>query len=147
MEQIYQPTTKAELKQLVDDNNVYLGEIDVSLIADMSRLFYESERKLFSGIETWDVSNVENMSNMFKGAENFNGDLSCWDVSSVENMESMFLGAENFNSDISGWNVTNVRDMRFMFCGAKNFRCDISKWDMSKVENEGFMFYNTIRIS
>ena len=32
----YHPSTKDELKQLVDDDTINLGEIDVSKITDMS---------------------------------------------------------------------------------------------------------------
>ena len=53
-----QPVTNDELKILVQDESIYLGDIDVSLITDMSSLFYDSKRKDFSGIEAWDVSNV-----------------------------------------------------------------------------------------
>ena len=40
--------------------------------------------------ETWNVSNVKNMSNMFYGCKSFNQDISSWDVSNVTNMGSMF---------------------------------------------------------
>lgn len=62
----YFPKTKEELKELVKDKSVYLGYIDTSEITDMSLLFNNSCRKDFSGIEDWDISNVENMSSMFK---------------------------------------------------------------------------------
>ena len=32
----YKPQTKDELKELVKDENIYLGDIDTSLINDMS---------------------------------------------------------------------------------------------------------------
>ena len=35
----YKPKDKEELKKLVEDNNIYLGDIDTSLITDMSHLF------------------------------------------------------------------------------------------------------------
>ena len=68
----YKPQTREELQKLVQDENIYLGDIDTSLITDMSNLFYESSRKDFEGIECWDVSNVENMSYMFWECVNFN---------------------------------------------------------------------------
>ncbi|MBO7155570.1 MAG: BspA family leucine-rich repeat surface protein, partial [Campylobacter sp.] len=55
---LYAPQSKDELMDLIDDEDIYLGDIDTSAITDMSELFYESERKDFSGIENWDVSNV-----------------------------------------------------------------------------------------
>ena len=59
----YSPKTKRELQELIKDESIYLGDIDTSLITDMSNLFDGSHvyRRDFSGIESWDVSNVVNM--------------------------------------------------------------------------------------
>ena len=111
----YHPAAKEELKQLVTDEKIYLGDIETSHITDMSGLFGCSKRTDFSGIEKWDVSNVTNMSQMFFGASQFNSNLSQWDVSNVTNMSQMFCGAEEFNSDLSCWNVSNVTNMSGMF--------------------------------
>lgn len=90
----YKPTTKEELKNLCDDLRISLKNIDVSLITDMSYLFNQTQRVDFSGIEDWNVDNVENMSRMFCKAYNFNSDLSRWNVSSVRDMREMFFGAK-----------------------------------------------------
>ena len=65
----YHPTTKDELKELVDQliekrgNEANLNDIDTSEITDMFRLFCRSN---FNGdISEWDVSNVKNMFSMF----------------------------------------------------------------------------------
>ncbi|WP_243832919.1 BspA family leucine-rich repeat surface protein [Campylobacter sp. US12a] len=63
----YLANTKEELKTLVKGEAIHLGDIDTSKITDMSYLFFYSQRTDFSGIEKWDVSNVENMSFMFVG--------------------------------------------------------------------------------
>ncbi|WP_415579713.1 BspA family leucine-rich repeat surface protein [Helicobacter labetoulli] len=42
----------------------------------MGGLFYNSTRRDFSGIESWNVSNVTHMNSMFKGAKFFNADIS-----------------------------------------------------------------------
>ncbi|EDO8878945.1 BspA family leucine-rich repeat surface protein [Campylobacter coli] len=114
----YTPTTKEELRELVNNLSVNLADIDVSNITDMSHLFKNTQREDFSGIEEWDVSNVTNMSCMFSGAENFNQPLENWDVSSVTNMRSMFNGAENFNQPLASWNVSKVKNMERMFEGS-----------------------------
>ncbi|ENL7070958.1 BspA family leucine-rich repeat surface protein, partial [Campylobacter coli] len=36
------------------------------------------------------------------------GDLSKWDVSKVTNMDSMFKGCENFNGDLSKWGIKDT---------------------------------------
>ena len=73
----------------------------------------------YGNISTWDVSQVTNMSDLFKHKTTFNEDISNWDVSSVTNMHSMFYFATSFNQDIGSWDVSNVTDMRYMFFNAQ----------------------------
>ncbi|PZT48161.1 hypothetical protein B6S12_05420 [Helicobacter valdiviensis] len=110
----YKPKNQEELKRLIDDENVYLGDIDTSLIIDMHALFNKSVRKDFSGIGTWNVSRVKDMGYMFSKALYFNENISAWSVGNVENMEGMFHGAINFNQNLDAWDISNVRDFRFM---------------------------------
>ena len=89
----YHPTTKDELKELVDQliekrgNKANLNDIYTSEITDMHYLFVNSE---------------------------FNGNISEWDVNNAKDMYCMFYKSK-FNGDISNWNVSNVKDMRNMF--------------------------------
>ena len=39
----YAPKTKVELQELIKNESINLGDIDVSGITDMSNLFYEDE--------------------------------------------------------------------------------------------------------
>ena len=45
----YKPNSLQELKELVSDKSVHLGDIDTSLITDMTELFKDSTRKNFEG--------------------------------------------------------------------------------------------------
>ena len=105
----YHPTTKAELKELVNNNKIKLSQIDVSKMTDFEEVFRNCKRTDFSGIEKWDVSNVTNFRNCFRDCK-------------------------GFNADISGWNTSNAKTMSCMFAGCENFDCDISKWDVSKIQ-------------
>ena len=109
----YQPKTKEELKALCKDESVNLGDIDTSLITDMSYLLgssipgpgvcvavYYSERKDYSGIESWNTSRVTNMHDMFFGAKSFNQDIRNWNVSNVQFMSFMFEDAESFKQKL-----------------------------------------------
>lgn len=139
----YTPKTRYELKALVNDNNIYLGDIDTQYITDMRSLFYNSKRINFNGIELWDTSNVTTMENMFAETIYFNENISAWDVSNVENMKSMFWKAKSFNQPLNNWNVSNVTNMNSMFCGAKSFNQALHKWNVGKVQNMAFLFSET----
>lgn len=81
----YKPACTKELKELLE-KDVRLGDIDTSLITDMTELFLRSKRKDFDGLETWDTSNVTTMKGMFCMAKYFNHPIECWDVSKVGDM-------------------------------------------------------------
>jgi surface protein len=75
----------------------------------------------YGEINTWDVSNITDMSELFKSNTIFNSDISEWDTSNVLDMSGMFDDASAFNQDISSWDVSSVTDMRVMFAGTTNF--------------------------
>ncbi|WP_086253431.1 DarT ssDNA thymidine ADP-ribosyltransferase family protein [Campylobacter sp. P091] len=136
------PKTKDELRSLVREESLNLGDIDTSAITDMSWLFYESWRKDFSGIENWDVSSVTDMSGMFRGCENFNQPLDNWNVSSVANMSDMFADCYDFNQPLNNWNVSSVTNMSAMFYECYNFNQSLDNWDVSSVTSMSYMFYD-----
>ncbi len=51
----------------------------------------------YSHISKWNVSNVTDMSELFRGWEEFNEDISQWDVSNVYDMSVTFNECLNFN--------------------------------------------------
>ena len=112
---------------------------DLSQVTDMSDMFRLATA--FNGdISDWDVSSVTDMSSLFSGANAFNKSLVDWDVSSVTDMSNMFYFARAFNGDISGWNTSSVTDMSQMFDSADTFNGDISGWNTSSVTNMSGMF-------
>eukprot|EP00978_Attheya_sp_CCMP212_P003314 scaffold6828_cov53-Attheya_sp.AAC.4 len=114
---------------------------DVSRVEDFSNLFND-KYEFDENIGSWNVSNATRMFYMFDNACCFNQDLSSWDTSNVITMWSMFCNAPSFNQDISSWDTSNVVDMREMFCNATSFNQDISSWDTSNITCICSMFSN-----
>lgn len=106
----YTPQTRDDLKRLVDNFGINLGDIDVVNITDMSYLFKESTRKNFDGIEKWNVSNVKQMKCMFANCHLFNQDISGWDVRKVEKICQAFAFTSNFNQDLSKWQLDALKN-------------------------------------
>ena len=122
-----------------DDRHGPISLWDVSDVTDMSQLF-KCAYGFNADLSMWNVSKVNLMSEMFSRASDFNTDLSKWDVSRVIDMSSMFSDAVNFNSDLSMWKVRKVICMCATFSGATVFNADLSRWDVSSVTDTGGMF-------
>ena len=120
-----------------------IAEWDVSNVTNMSEMF-RGVWGFNSDLSKWDVSNVTNMSQMFEDATSFNCDLSEWDVSNVTTMSRMFEGATSFNRNLSKWGdkMSNVKSVMCMFEGATSFNGDLSEWDVSNVTVMSRMFNN-----
>ena len=115
---------------------------DLSRVLDMSNMF-KGATSFDGDISSWGVSSVTDTSYMFNGATSFNGDLSSWDVSSVTYMEGMFSGVTSFNQPLSSWDVSRVTNMRYMFFSATSFDRPLASWDVSRVTDMANMFFNT----
>jgi surface protein len=116
-----------------------IGSWCVSQVTDMSGLFKDAVG--FIEDLWWDVSSVTTMKEMFYGATSFDQDLSNWDVSRVDDMTDMFRDAASFNGNIGSWNTSSVTTMNGMFYQATAFDQDLSNWDVSSVKDMAWMFY------
>ncbi|SMG13641.1 Por secretion system C-terminal sorting domain-containing protein [Marivirga sericea] len=105
---------------------------DLSNVTNMS-LMFRGAANFDDDINDWQVGKVTNMSDLFLDAVNFNSNISDWDVSSVTNMSRMFFRSDAFNQDLSEWGVSQVRNMREMFSGAESFTSDLSGWNVNVV--------------
>lgn len=79
-----------------------------------------------SSFNTWDVSNVTDMSNTFSNAKLFNQDLNSWDTRKVTTFVQMFASASAFNGNITSWEIPAATNITLMFSGATAFNQDIS---------------------
>ena len=136
------PKNLRELQEIVKDDSVYLGDIEIPKnITSLADLF-NHKRKDFSGLETWDVSHITDMSGMFDSCKNFTGkEIENWNVSNVTNMGIMFFNCEKFNADLSKWDIRSVEKTAFMFQNCKNFTGKgLERWNTKKIENMMGMF-------
>ncbi|MFV0483532.1 MAG: BspA family leucine-rich repeat surface protein [Bacteroidales bacterium] len=95
---------------------------DLSLLGSMEGMFAFCHNLLGNDLfKNWDVSNVENMRELFREAQLFNIPIGTWNVGSVTDMSSMFRYANVFDQDIGAWNVSRVAVMDSMFLDAHAF--------------------------
>ncbi|WP_317899417.1 BspA family leucine-rich repeat surface protein [Aurantibacillus circumpalustris] len=120
--------------------NQPLNSWNTSNVVDISLLFYQAPA-FNQPLNSWNTSNVTVMLEIFESATSFNGDISTWDVSNVSDMRYVFYGAVAFNGNISLWNVSSVTDMSYMFYGAQSFNKNIGSWNVSSVTNMSYMLY------
>lgn len=114
----FKPKNRHELLELVRNNSIYLGDIDTILVTDMSYLFAKCNFRDFSRIDTWDVSNVENMSSIFCLCTDFKP-IGCWNVRKVKNMDYMFEYCKSFDQSLDSWDTKGLKTAVNMFHGSK----------------------------
>ena len=125
-----------DCESLIGNDN--FNSWDVSNVRNMSLMFTRSSFN--QEINDWDVSNVTNMNNMFSSTTEFNQDIGDWNVSKVTDMAAMF-GNSSFNQNIGSWDVGSVTTMHGMF-NESPFNQDIGNWDVRNVVKLNYMFYN-----
>lgn len=112
---------------------------DLSNVTNMS-LMFRGAANFDDDINDWEVANVTNMSDLFLDASSFNSDIGDWDVSAVTNMRRMFFRSTDFNQDLSDWRPGQVINLSEMFSGATNFTSDLSQWNVNVVTGIAGMF-------
>ncbi len=129
----------------IEDSERRYGPIntwDVSDVTDMSRLF-ASTPNFNKNINDWNVSNVTNMRAMFENARDFNQPLNNWNVGNVTNMHQMFANARDFNQPLNNWNVSNVTNMQALFANTRDFNQPLNNWNVGNVTDMARLFMNT----
>ena len=108
----------------------------------MANAFYGCSNLEYNTSDEPDLTQVTDMSAMFKEASRFDGDLSSWDVSNISNMSSTFAGADIFNGNISNWNVGNVVQFASTFNGATLFNQNLGNWNITNATTLFWMLNN-----
>lgn len=160
----YRPKTRAELDEIIyqrfeeNHQDPYLLDIDVSNIKNMKSLFSSHDdnsvlsRKDCNEIErldleSWNVSNVENMSYMFYGCRNLKEvKLNTWKTNKVRTLRCMFYECESLEQiDLSNFDTKNVLSFVDIFGYCSNLKyVNISNFNtrLAIKENICEMFWN-----
>jgi hypothetical protein len=100
---------------------------DIKVAADLWCRNRAAAEERYGNISDWDVSNVTDMSQLFRGQDPGGP------------MEDRFQGKDFFDDDIGDWDVSKVTNMYGMFWGALTFDLNITRWDMRHVTNKSDM--------
>jgi len=126
--------------------NVKSTAIDVpnlSNVTDMSGMFRNATNFTSNiSINNWDTSSVKDMSYLFSVAFAFNSPIGNWDTSKVTTMSNMFWNAKIFNQPLNTWQTSKVTDMTAMFKAAQAFNQPLNNWNTSMVTSMVDIFNN-----
>jgi hypothetical protein len=96
-------------------NNISrLGNWNTSNIERMEGVFRLAGNITAAPITGWNTGSVISMKRMFNNCR-FNSNINGWDVSNVQDFSEMFRDAGQFNQSLSSWDVSSGTDFRFMF--------------------------------
>ena len=134
----------------------------------MPALTFEELGYKILDVSQWGSNTWQDLSNMFRGASNFNitatdkpmiavgarmdgtfsyatsfnSPLEHWDIRNVTSLRGTFYQASNFNQPLNIWNTGSVESMNETFAEAASFNQDLSNWNTAFVTNMMGMFLN-----
>jgi surface protein len=120
-----------------------LNSFNMSNVTNVSYMF-GSCANFDTPINNWNTSSITNMSGMFFGASKFNQSIGTWNTASVTNMSSMFNGASSFNRSLNTWNTGAVTNMSNMFFGASSYNQSMINWNTANVTGMSGMFFGAL---
>ncbi|KAG7357589.1 fibronectin domain containing protein [Nitzschia inconspicua] len=140
---MYDPSfNKDDMEEIACKYGFPIDSWNVSQVTEMSQLFFWF-RHDHSSVENWDPSDIYEMNSV----PYFNLYIGSWNTSNVTNMNFMFENAFHFNQDIGKWDVSNVESMNGMFHSALAFNQDIGRWNVSNVKGMDKMFYSAMEFN
>lgn len=116
---------------------------NLSNVTDMSGMFRNATNFTSTiSINNWDTSSVQDMSYLFSATLVFNSPLGNWNTSQVTTMSNMFSNAKIFNQPLNTWQTSKVTDMTALFKGAQAFDQPLNNWNTSMVTSLVDIFSN-----
>ena len=143
--------TKRQLKSIIweryNNNKSFLDltDIDVSELDDLSDIFYQFLVEVVD-ISGWDTSNVITMEDMFSCCKKLKKIIGIenLDISNVEDTHGMFYCCENLvELDLTNWNPISLQNTYDMFYGCSNLKFikNIENWQLPNIKEVSYMFY------
>ncbi len=126
-----------------DNSNHSINTWNISNITDISNMFNSSN--FDQPLNLWNTSNVQYMQFTFAMSP-FNQDISMWNTDGLVGMSGMFYQNTDFNQSLAYdqnhdyWNVSKVVDMSFLFSGATLFDQPLNSWNTSSLNIAYDMF-------
>ena len=136
--------------------------LDTRNATTMASMFNFDKKLTNISVSTWNVSKVENMSNMFYccdslpsidlrpntcTAKDGAGQYTAWDTVSLKNTGAMFMdyGGPNHSLtavDTTGWDTSKLEDTSYMFMECRGLTAvkGIENWDVSSLKDAHNMF-------
>jgi len=110
----------------------------------MRQAFFGTENMLTPAVDSPNLTQVQDLTNMFASATLANPNTSGWNTSSIESMYHMFGNATSANPDTSSWDTSSVNNMGYIFYNAVAASPDTSNWITSSVHLMHGMFRGAI---
>jgi hypothetical protein len=149
----YVVVDKSDLSNKINEWTYTLDQLITTRVTNMAALFNRKTNYVFNwSVSGWDTSNVTNIAQMFRCANNFNQDIWYWDMSNVTSVHEMLswytcnsywppYSFNNWWSDsINNWNTSNITNMWALFHWNRVFNQPINNWNTSKVTTIQRMF-------
>lgn len=136
--------------------------LDTRNVTTMADMFNFDQKLANISVSTWNVSKVENMSNMFYSCDSLpsidlkkntctakdgSGQYTAWNTVSLKNTGGMFMDYDGPNHsltavDTTGWDTSKLEDASYMFMECRGLTAvkGIESWDVSSLKDAHNMF-------
>jgi hypothetical protein len=101
---------------------------------------FEGNSSFAQSLNDWDVSTIENCSNMFKNTT-YNRPMWKWKTNSMKNLSGMFEGNSSFDQNLNNWNASTFEDTSNMFKDT-SYNKPLDKW-FKKTDGVSYSIENT----
>ena len=126
------------------------SQVDMSNVTDMSYMFRQCSKLKSLDVSGWDTSKVTDMSGMFFSCLNVDSlDVSKWNTANVTDLSDLFGNCSGLTKlDVSNWNTSKVTDMSSMFWACEGLSSlNVSKWDTANVTDMSGLFANCLGLT